>query len=464
MISQYTRQLQKSLISQAWPILIAQWAGVAFGVLDTMMLGNFNAQSLQTMSLAASIFITVSISLMGVVHALIPIFSQLFGAQRNEEIGEIWGQGIWLALILSLSAGILLLFPDQWLSFSGKVTHEVRQEVSRYLLICFFAMPAILMFRAVYSLCTATSRPKHVMYINVASIIVKALLNWILIFGHFGLPALGSTGAALSTMIVSWFTFFFGLWLIFVDPYYHTFKLRLGLPKLRHFIDLLKLGLPMGGSYLVEVSSFTFMALLVAREGMHVSGAHQILSNLAALLYMMPQSIGIATAALSAQAIGRKDYLSSHHISCQGLLIGLGGAICSSLIVYFGKPILIYLYTSDAQVALIATGLLTIVPFFHLLDYFQCIITYILRAHKIATVPFITQTVLLAGLGLGGGYFFGYGPGQGSLQWLSNILTPATTVGVSSLWIMCCSALLSCGAILAIWYSLVVHRLLNNKN
>lgn len=459
-MSQSTSQIRKSLIQQAWPILIGQWASMAFGVLDTMMLGNFNAQSLQAMSLAASIFITVHVSLMGVVHALIPIISQLFGAQKTEEIGVMWGQGIWLALFLSLTVGLLLLFPEQWLRYSGHIEPNVYQEVSHYLLISFFAIPAALMFRAVYALCTSASRPKHVMYINVASIAVKAVLNWILIFGHLGLPSLGSIGAALSTMVVSWFTLFLGLWIIFSDSYYRQFKLQLGLPKLNKLGELLKLGLPMGGSYFVEVSAFTFMALLVSREGTFVAGGHQIMSNLAAILYMMPQSIGISTAALSAHAIGRHDYPLSHRISSQGLLLGFIGAVMSSLIIFFGKPLIIYLYTNDVQVALIAGSLLAFMPLFHIFDHFQCIITYILRAHKIATMPFITQTILLLGLGLGGGYYFGYGAGYGQLVWLSNILTPHATVGVSSLWLMCCAALALCGLILACWYKIIIRQLL----
>lgn len=457
------QQIRQSLIQQAWPILIGQWASMAFGVLDTMMLGNFNAQSLQAMSLAASIFITVNVSLMGVVHALIPITSQLFGAQKNQEIGIMWGQGIWLALFLSLTFGLLLLFPDAWLQYSGDISPEVRHEVHNYLFISFFAIPAILMFRAVYALCTSAARPKHVMYINVASIVVKALLNWLLIFGHFGLPSLGSVGAALSTMIVSWFTFFFGLWIVFGDKYYRQFGLTLGLPKLAKQGELLKLGLPMGGSYFVEVSAFTFMALLVSREGTFVAGGHQIMANLAAILYMMPQSIGISTASLSAHAIGRRDYLLSHRISTQGLLLGFIGAIISSLIVLFGKPLIIYLYTNDAKVAVMAASLLTLMPFFHLFDHFQCIITYVLRAHKIATIPFITQTVLLLGLGLGGGYYFGYSAGYGQLDWLSNIVTPNATTGASSLWIMCCVALAACGTILALWYRIIIHKLLSEK-
>lgn len=455
------RSTQKMLLQQAWPILIGQWAGISFAILDTMMLGNFNPDALQAMSLSVSIFLTVNVSLMGVIHALIPIFAQLQGSQKFKHIGMLWGQGIWLALGLSLVVGLLLLFPDVWLSLSGDVSPHVRQEVSSYLKIAYLAIPASLMFRAIYSLCTSVSRPKHVMYINVASIVVKALLNWLFIFGHLGLPALGSVGASLSTMIVSWFTFFLGLWIIFTDPYYQKFHLVLGLPKLKHCKLILKLGIPMGGSYLVEISAFTFMALLAAREGIIASGGHQILVNLAAFLYMMPQSLGIATAALSAQAIGSKNYILSHSISKQGLWLGFLGAMISVLTVYFGKSFIIFLYTDNEAVALMATSLLMIMPIFHLLDYFQCVITYVLRAHKIAMIPFIIQTLLLIGLGLGGGYYFGYGAGQPQIRWLNELLTPGAATGVSSLWIMCCAALLLCSTLLTLWYAIIIRKKLS---
>ena len=195
-----------------------------------------------------------------------------------------------------------------------------------------------------------------------------------------------------------------------------------------------------------------------------MSGGHQILANLGAFLYMMPQSIGIATAALSAQAIGATKYHLSHSISLQGFLIGFIGALISITLIYFGKSWVIYLYTNDLHVAAMAASLLTIVPVFHLLDYFQCVVTYVLRAHKIATLPFIIQTVLLIGLGLGGGYYFGYGNGKGALDGIASILTPGATTGISSLWIMCCSALFCCGLILAIWYTIITRPLLRQAS
>src|SRR5690554_1692421 len=104
---------------QAWPVLIASWAGIAFGVIDTAMGGHSGALDLQIMALATSIYVSVFVGLMGVIHALIPILAQHYGAGRYAEVGRLWGQGVWLAAALCLVGAVFLLLPDMWLSLSG---------------------------------------------------------------------------------------------------------------------------------------------------------------------------------------------------------------------------------------------------------------------------------------------------------------------------------------------------------
>src|SRR5690554_2214420 len=182
--------------------------------MDTAMAGHASAADLQIMALAASIYITVFVGLMGVVHALIPIIAQHFGARRYAEVGQSWGQGVWLALGLSLVGGAAMLFPDAWLALSGDVDPAVRDGIAWYLRALVLALPAALVFRTIYALGTAVSRPKTVMMINLASVGIKLGLNWILIFGKLGMPALGAVGAGLSTALVSWMTLSAGVWAI----------------------------------------------------------------------------------------------------------------------------------------------------------------------------------------------------------------------------------------------------------
>ncbi|MGV2898751.1 MATE family efflux transporter [Achromobacter sp. AGC78] len=449
----------RGIAKQAWPVLISQWAGISFGVLDTAMTGHSSASDLAAMALSASIYITVFVGLMGVVHALIPILAQHYGAGNNDEVGRSWGQGVWLALGLSMVGAVLMLFPDVWLSMSGDVAPGVRERIGSYLQALVLALPAALVFRTIYALGTSVSRPKLVMAINLSAIAFKAFFNWLLIYGNLGLPAMGATGAGLATAIVSWMSLGLGLWVITHDRFYRRFNLRVGKPDWKTLKELLRLGVPMGGSYLVEVSAFTFMALLVAREGTYVTGGHQIMSNLAALCYMMPMALGVATAALTAQAIGAGNLAHAHRTGMAGLALGLIGALLTSAVLLVGRPLILAAYTDDIGVAAVATTLLAVLPLFHLFDSMQCINSYLLRAYKVAVVPLLLQVVALAGVGLVGGWWFGFGPGRGGLDGIRNVLLPGSPEGAGSMWLMAMVGLALSAILLHIWYRRIVRTL-----
>lgn len=449
----------RGIAKQAWPVLISQWAGISFGVLDTAMTGHSSASDLAAMALSASIYITVFVGLMGVVHALIPILAQHYGAGNNDEVGRSWGQGVWLALGLSVVGAVLMLFPDVWLSMSGDVAPGVRERIGSYLQALVLALPAALVFRTIYALGTSVSRPKLVMAINLSAIAFKAFFNWLFIYGNLGLPAMGATGAGLATAVVSWMSLGLGLWVITHDRFYRRFHLRVGKPDWKTLKELLRLGIPMGGSYLVEVSAFTFMALLVAREGTYVTGGHQIMSNLAALCYMMPMALGVATAALTAQAIGAGNLAHAHRTGMAGLTLGLIGALLTSAVLLAGRPLILAAYTDDVGVAAVAATLLAVLPLFHLFDSMQCINSYLLRAYKVAVVPLLLQVVALAGVGLVGGWWFGFGPGKGGLDGIRNVLVPGSPEGAGSMWLMAMVGLALSAALLHFWYRRIVRTL-----
>ena len=450
----------KETIHQAWPVLISAWASMAFAVIDTTMAGHTGAADLQAMSLAVSIYLTIFVGLMGVVHALIPIIGQHFGARRLEAVGQAWGQGVWLALGLSATGAITLLFPEAWLAFSGDIDPQVMTKIRHYLYALILAMPAALVFRTIYCLGTAASRPKIVMAINLVSIPVKALLNWVFMFGHLGMPALGAAGAGLSTAVVSWLMLAMGLWVLHNDSFFRQFKLRPGRPRWLAQKELLRLGLPMGGSYLVEVCAFTFMALMVAREGMFVSGSHQIMSNLAALCYMMPMAIGIASASLTSQAIGAQDMARAMLTGRAGFILAITGAVLTSALLVAFKPLILALYTTDPDVTRLATQLLYILPLFHLFDAMQCINTYLLRAYKVAVMPLAMQVAALTGVGLVGGWYLGFGPAAGALQPLIDNTIAGAPTGAATLWLMAGLGLGISALMLRLWYWRTLKRYL----
>ncbi|MDY0309546.1 MAG: MATE family efflux transporter [Castellaniella sp.] len=448
----------RTILQQAWPILVSSWAGIIFAVLDTAMVGHASAADLQAMSLGASVYVTVFVGLMGVVHALIPIIAQHFGAGRLHEAGRAWGQGVWLALGLSVLGGACLLFPDAWLSLSGDVEPDVRRRVAGYLIALALALPSALLFRTIYATSTAISQTREVMAINLGSVIFKLLFNVWFIFGGLGLPAMGAIGAGISTLVVDWMMLAAGLWMIRHRQAFRALAPRLARPRWSDQKELLRLGLPMGGSYLIEVCAFSFMALLIARDGLYVSGAQQILANLIALAYMLPMSLSLATASLTAQAVGAHDPARARRTGLSGIALVALGALLTGGVLVLGRHAIVRAYTDEIQVAAIALTLLQIAPWFHFWDAMHCIGAYILRAYKIALVPLILQVAALTGLGLVGGWWLGYGPAAGALAPAVHRLMPGAPVGAATMWIMAMLGLSLSALLLFAWYGHVLRR------
>ena len=448
----------RTILQQAWPILVSAWAGIIFAVLDTAMVGHTSAADLQAMALGASIYITVFIGLMGVVHALIPIIAQLFGAHRLSDAGHAWGQGVWLALGLSALGSATLLFPDIWLSLSGQVEPEVRRRIAGYLLALAGALPAALLFRTIYAMATAISQTREVMAINLGSIVFKLVFNLWFIFGGWGIPAMGAIGAGLATLLVDWLMLAAGLWMIGRRPAFRALSLRLVRPRLADQKELLRLGLPMGGSYLIEICAFSFMALLVARDGVYASGAQQILGNLIALCYMLPMSLSLSTASLVAQAVGGNDLRLAQSTGRHGILLVLAGAALTDAVLIMGADSIVAAYTDEARVAVLTLALLQIAPWFHFCDAMHCVSSYLLRAYKVAMVPLILQVTSLIGLGLVGGWWLGYGPAAGSLAPIAVRLMPGAPVGAATMWLMAMAGLALTALTLFGWYGRVLRQ------
>jgi len=446
------------ILQQAWPILVSAWAGIVFAVLDTAMVGHTDAIDLQAMALGASIYITVFVGLMGVIHALIPIIAQHFGARRLDQAGQAWGQGVWLALVLSALGGTTLLFPDTWLSLSGSIEPAVRQRVAGYLVALALALPSALLFRTIYAMATAISHTRGVMLINLGSIAFKLLFNTWFIFGGLGLEPMGAVGAGAATLVVNWMMLAAGLWMVRRQPAFRALRPRVGRPRWQDQKELLRLGLPMGGSYLIEVCAFSFMALLVARDGLYASGAQQILANLIALCYMLPMSLSLSTASLAAQSVGARALDAARRTGLHGIGLVLAGAVLTNLILIGAQRPIVFAYTNDMQVAVIALALLQIAPWFHFCDAMHCIGAYILRAYKIAMVPLILQITALTGLGLVGGWWLGYGPRAGALAPAADWFMPGAPVGAATMWIMAMAGLALTALLLFGWYAYVLRR------
>ena len=401
--------ITRRILAQAWPVLIGQWASIGFGVADTIMVGHSSPQDLAAMALGSSIYASVFVGLMGVVIALTPIIAQHFGGKRLDAIGTTYMQGLWLALWLTVIGDCAMGFPDVWLVMSP-VDQGVTARVAGYLHALMFALPAALVFRTVYALNVAVSRPKVTMAINLVGLAMKIPLNYVLVYGKLGLPVLGAAGCGYATAIVMWASCGIALVALSRDVFYRQFSIRFAWPRWVDQRELLRLGIPTGLSYIVEVTSFTFMTLLVAGLGTTVTGGHQIVANLAALCFMLPLSLSVATSALVAQAIGSNDATGARRTTRAGLRLAVGIALVVSSALWLGRGTVVGLYTDEPAVRSVALSLIGFVAIFHCFDAVQGMSGFILRAYKHAVAPMLIYTVSLWGIGLCGGWWIAFRP------------------------------------------------------
>ena len=407
----------RRIATLAWPLYVGQVAVLAFSTVDTLMVARHSALDLAALAVGSAAYISIFIGFMGVVMALGPIASQLYGAGRLHDCGRALHQSMWLALALSVVGSTLLLYPEPFLALS-QVTPDVAERVRGYLAGLACALPASLLFSAYRAFNIAVSRPKAVMALQLGALALKVPLTALLVFGiawstpvgEIRLPALGALGCGLATAIVAIVQMVFAWRVLRRDPFYVRFGLREGLarPTRAGIVSLLRLGVPMGLSMVVEVTGFTCMAFLIARSGATAVAGHQIAVNLVSLMYMLPLAIANASGTLVAQRIGAGDAAGAQRLGWHGIAIGAAAGGAFGLAAYLGRNAITHAYTGNPVILASALPLLTWVALFHLADATQAVTAFVLRAYRIVTLPLVVNTVALWGVGIGGGYLLAF--------------------------------------------------------
>ena len=396
----------------AWPILIGQLAITANGVIDTAMTSRFSTLDLAAMALGVSVYVSITVGLSGVLQALLPTVGQLFGAKRLDAIGPEIKQGVWLGILLSLIGCIALYFSPLVLAMAH-ASPELLEKATLYLRIQALALPATLGFRIYASLNVAIGRPKMVMLIQVLALCGKLPLNALFIFGGFGVHAFGGPGCAIATTILSWLMLLGGVAIMYRLPFYRQLYLFSGgfpRPRWQTQRALLKLGVPIGLSYFIEVTAFTCMAVFIAQLGATAVASHQITANVGVVLYMLPQSIANATGTLVAQAIGARRLDHARRIAHAGIGLAASSAALIGLLVWFSRALIIRAYTPDPVTVAAAMPLFLFIAFYQLGDSVQVTTGYVLRAYKVTVIPTVMYALSLWGIGISIGYLLGLDP------------------------------------------------------
>ena len=429
----------RTISRHAGTVLVGQLAVMSFGVADTIIAGRHSPHALAVMSLASSIYISIYVALNGMLQALLPVWAELHGGHRHAELGRSVRQSLYIAAAAAAVGMAGLLYPDPWLSWT-QVPAELWPDVRAYLRILALALVPSLLFRMYSTLNQSLGYPRLVTWLQAGALLVKIPLSVVLTFGAFDLQGMGVVGCAWATLVVNTFMMLTGLWLLKTQDIYRPYQLwqrpeKVQWPVLKQY---LRLGIPAGLSIMVEVTSFTLMALFIARLGSVASASHQIAASMAAVLYMVPLALGIASSARTGFWLGAGDSDRARQAASMGIGLAISAALVCASVLLLGRERIAHAFTNDPLVAQAAAVWLGWVALYHVADALQAVCAFLLRCYRITIAPLLIYTAFLWGLGLYGGYLWAY-----DTTALNGLMHWATRPSVDAFWISSSLALIA---------------------
>jgi MATE family multidrug resistance protein len=408
----------KGLLSLALPIMIAQLATTAMGFVDAVMAGRVSPRDLASVALGNSIWIPVYLLMSGVLLATTPKVAQRFGAGQLDEIGPLVRQALWLALCVGLIGSGLLLGAEPILHWM-KVDPLLIEPSMGYLHGIAFGLPGMAFYYVLRCYSDGMGRTRPSMVIGICGLLLNIPLNYTLIYGHFGAPALGGVGCGWASGIVMWFMALSMAGWTFLAPFYARTRVlvRFDRPKWAVIKRLVSIGLPIGIAVFAESSIFAVIALLIGSLGSTVVAGHQIALNISSLLFMIPYSLGMAVTVRVGQALGAGNPWQARFAAKVGLGAALVFAAFSAALILLLREPIASIYTPDKAVIQIASMLIVYAALYQFSDAIQVICAGALRGYQDTRVTMILTLFAYWGIGLPVGYVLGltdwFGPASG---------------------------------------------------
>ena len=380
----------RSLVRLALPIVTVQVGLMLMGVVDTLMVGRVSAAALAAVALGNLYFFGITIFGMGVLFALDPIIAQAVGAGDDRAIARGIQRGLIMAIALSIPSLVPLLAVEPVITILRQPA-DVIPLASGYVLAAAGGLPAFLAFVVLRQTLQAMDRVRPIVLAILGANVVNVILNWALVFGHLGMPALGPIGTGWASTLSRW-TMLIAL-IALAAPSLGPYLRPAGreVLRLRPLGRMLRLGLPIGAQFQLEMGAFAAVALFMGWLGTEEMAGHQIAINLASLTFMVPLGISQAGSVRVGQAVGRGDP-GAARLAVKSALI-LGGAFMGvTAILFLTLPApLAALYTDDPQVTLIALALIPVAGVFQVFDGLQVVAAGVLRGIGDTTAPFVAN-------------------------------------------------------------------------
>lgn len=398
----------------AGPLVIAQLSFVGMTVTDTLMAGRLGEQTLAAVALGGSLWIPPFLFFMGICAAASPIVAQLQGARANATgMGAFLRIALRTALLLGLLWWLLMRLGSKpvldWLGLSP----ELSAVCLDYVDALSWGAPGACLFFVLRSGSEGIGLSRPIMICGLSGLVINAGLAWLLMFGRFGLPALGATGAGIATAITLWLMA--GGLALFYAQHRHYRSLALFARNASAApagnAEMLRIGIPIGITLMLEAGIFSLVGLLMARFSGTAVAAHQIALSFAALTFMVPLGIAFATTVRVGYAAGALDAAGVRQAGRVGIVLALGFNLFSTLIMLVFPRQIVALYTTAPAVSELAVVLLQLAGLFQLWDALQVAANGALRGIKDTRAPMVLTLLAYWGIALPVGYCLGFGLG-----------------------------------------------------
>ena len=396
-------------LNLAYPVIIGQLGFIMMGVVDSLMVGTLGPAPLAAASLGNSLTLIIFIVGIGISFAVTPLVAISIGAKKYSECGIYFRQ----SLLVNLTVGLILTFivvagSELIIYFDQPV--EVTSLAKSYTKILGLGGIPLMLFQTYKQFIEGLSVMKPAMIIAILANFVNAFVNWILIFGKLGFPALGLDGAG-------WATFSSRVFMAIVLMIYVMSKSRFKQYDVSfHFKNInfpvikkiLSLGLPSGFQYFFEVGAFSFAVIMIGWLGTDQLAAHQIAINLASVSFMVVLGISMAGGIRVGNGVGEQNIKQVRMAGFSSIFLAICFMAFSGLVFVIFRDWLPTLYIRDQNVISIASSLLIIAALFQLSDGTQAVGIGILRGLTDVKIPTAITFIAYWIVGLPTGYLLGF--------------------------------------------------------
>ena len=435
----FNKEIRETIVLAA-PLILSQLAQMSMSFVDTLMVGWSGSQPLAGVAVGGAVFFPVILISLGILIAVSPVVSQGYGAGNRHAVGCAVGQGLRLATILAIPASLVMWNGGWLLSWMGQEEQTVVLAQEYLRAIAWGVLPC-LWFGVLRYFVEGLSRPRVVMIIAVAAMVLNIGANYVFMYGKLGFPALGLAGCGWASTLIYWSMFLSLAFFIARSGELRGYGVfaHLGQTDWHYFSEIFRLGWPIGIMQGLEVGLFSTTTILMGLLGTTVLAAHQITLQCVAYAFMIPLGLSLAVSVRVGQAIGRKDFVGAQRAGYVGMGLGAGVMMVSAICFWIFPKFIVSLFLDieggvNAEVLSQAVVLLNVAAVFQVFDGVQVTAAGALRGLKDTRTPMIVGVVAYWVVGLSSAYILGFLLGWEGIGLWWGLVLGLTTAAILLLW------------------------------